>query len=940
MRSHFLKPLLTIVALLWFTTAAWAQQASTILPGIKSLVTAVNNHVLNIAPEQLYIHTDKPNYSSGDTLWFKAYLFNAALLEASAKSGVLYVEVANDTNKVIKRIMLPVYMGLAMGQIVLDEDYPQGGYTLRGYTSWMRNQDEACIFKKHFYLSDTKGDDWLVDYRAALSKQAGEQHVELSLRVNQFDKVPVMVREMQLRLIEERRTLLKNNVQTDLAGLIKVNFNLPQKANAKNLTVSLQDLRKGGDNRKLFVPLVFNRPENIDLQFMPEGGKLVAGLQTTVAFKAIGEDGLGISVEGDICDSKMLAVTSFKSAYKGMGTFTLLPAEGESYTARVKQASGDYKNFPLPVIAPTGLSLRVRNTFNSDSCFIFVNASPNIIAAGGKYFIVGMARGTIYYGATFDAASLPAGLKLNKSVFPTGIVRFLVIDAQQKPANERIIYIDHQDRLNINVTPNQNQYSLRDSVALNITVTDKMGQPVKGSFSVAVTDDAQVKLDSLQANSIITYMQLTANLKGTVETPGYYANAAQSALKWQHLDNLLLTQGWVGYDWADAFNPAKTFTFAAEPEPVISGRVTNVFNKPVAKSAMSIISKAPPLANATITDQQGKFSFITMVSPDTTVYFIQARNKNGNNFNVGIEMDNFKPPIFTAAIERTIPWYVNIDSTAFTSLKKQLVLKTEQERIIGGNVLKAVKVNARKIIRGSKNLNGPGEADVLVNVAAMEKTERITLGDLLFQRVKGFHTDISKDGERIYRINQGVMHLIIDGVNVENVPNSSISFYYLLEEHLNAYDAEEIKGIEVMFPGPNSKRYTRFFLPPDAKYYMNAFVEVTTYSGRGPLNKKAIGTYTYRAMPFTMPKQFYAPKYKANTPSEMTAIRSTIHWEPNLITDENGKATVSFFTSDNAGIYSISIEGTDLNGFFGATTGKLLVKGSLISTGSLKNSGR
>jgi hypothetical protein len=924
-----------MAALLWLTAAAWAQ-SNKALPDIKSFVTAINDHVLNVAPEQLYIHTDKPNYSSGDTLWFKAYLFNAALLEASAKSGVLYVEMANDSNKVIKRITLPVYQGLAAGQIVLDEEYMQGGYVLRAYTNWMRNMDEACIFKKHFYIANTKGDDWLLDYNAILSQQANKQHVELSLLVSQFDKTPVMVREMQFRLTEGRRTLLKNNVQTDLGGIIKVNFDLPDEAKTKNLTISIQDLRKGSDNRKLLVPLIFNRPANIDLQFMPEGGKLVSGLQTTVAFKAIGEDGLGTYVEGDICNSQMQAITSFKSAYKGMGAFTLLPSPGESYTARIKQGNGSYRTYPLPAITNSGLSLKYSNSFDSDSCYLRVNATPDIIASGGRYYLVGIARGMICYGASFNANTLPAKVVLKKNIFPTGVVRFIIIDAQQKPVNERLAYIDHGDQLNIKLTPNQNGYRLRDSVAMGITITNKDGQPVKGSFSVAVTDDAQVKIDSLQIHSIGPYTQLTANLKGTVETPGYYTNASQSAVKWQHLDNLLLTQGWVGYDWGEAFKPAKTFPFAAQLEPVITGRVTNAFNKPVANSVVTLVSKNPPLINSTVTNQQGKFAFRNIISPDTAVYFIQARNKNDKSFNVGIEMDEFEAPLFTTPTELTIPWYVNVDSTVFRSLKKQLELKTEQERITGGNVLKAVKVNAKKIIKGSRNLNGPGEADVVIDQATLEKAGRTSLGDLLTQHVKGFLLSLDKDIGFYYSIRAAAVHLIIDGLDIEFAHDTSMSSsmihnesYLMLKRYFDYYDAEEIKGIEVMFGGRNSARYTASFLPPLAHYIDHSFIEVTTRSGHGPFVKKSIGTLVYRPIPFTMPKQFYAPKYKANTKPDMTAIRSTIHWEPNLVTDENGKATVSFFTSDSAGSYSIIIEGTDLNGSVGSKTGKLLIRRTL-----------
>jgi hypothetical protein len=48
---------------------------------------------------------------------------------------------------------------------------------------------------------------------------------------------------------------------------------------------------------------VMTNPDSIDLQFFPEGGELVAcGKFTRVAFKATGQDGKGISLEGEIFD--------------------------------------------------------------------------------------------------------------------------------------------------------------------------------------------------------------------------------------------------------------------------------------------------------------------------------------------------------------------------------------------------------------------------------------------------------------------------------------------------------------------------------------------------------------------------------------------------------------------------------------------------------------
>jgi len=56
-----------------------------------------------------------------------------------------------------------------------------------------------------------------------------------------------------------------------------------------------------------------------------------------------------------------------------------------------------------------------------------------------------------------------------------------------------------------------------------------------------------------------------------------------------------------------------------------------------------------------------------------------------------------------------------------------------------------------------------------------------------------------------------------------------------------------------------------------------------------------------------------------------TDLRSTIHWEPNVITDRDGKATVSFYSADKPADYTATIEGTDLNGNLGYSSKKIKV---------------
>jgi hypothetical protein len=295
---------------------------------------------------------------------------------------------------------------------------------------------------------------------------------------------------------------------------------------------------------------------------------------------------------------------------------------------------------------------------------------------------------------------------------------------------------------------------------------------------------------------------------------------------------------------------------------------------------------------------------------------------------VGIELDEYKAPDFTFKQITTMPWYANIDTLKLESISRRVSLKAEQEKVLQGNLLKAVEVKAKKVIRGSKNLNGPGEADVVIDEQELIKAGRTTLGDLLAKRVRGFGI-FTKKGVRYYGINFMKTHLIMDGIEIDFFYDETQSRELYYKQYLDYYDAEEIKGIEVMSSGKYQLTYSSAFISPNdpmEPFFDHTFIEVTTRSGHGPFMKKAVGTYVYRPMPFTTPKSFYAPKYKPNSIVDMTDIRSTIYWAPYIATDQNGKATVNFYTADNSGSYTITIEGCDMQRSMGTKTTAISVK--------------
>ncbi|WP_207420598.1 carboxypeptidase-like regulatory domain-containing protein [Desertivirga brevis] len=900
-----------------------AQQADTV--NLRQMVAKVNRFAEEQAAEKLYLHTDKASYNSGDTLWFKAYVFNGAYLSSTSKSGIMYVEVANDSNRVVKRLMLPVYLGLSVGQLALEEnELPQGWYTLRAYTNWMRNFNESAVYSKPFYISTIATKSWIVNLRTSMLEGTPKDRLEVQLKIDHLDKVPVGLRELQLSVINRDKTITRRKVQTDVDGQVALAFDLGTKTDGKALAVNIEDLRKGEGNRKIKIPLTVKKTTDIDLQFLPEGGKLVAGVTSKVAFKALSEEGLGIAVRGKIYDSRSRELAVFEASARGMGAFRITPEAGETYWARIEKPEGLSQKFLLPAVEAKGVTLSVSNPFQNDSCTVVVSASQDLIGASQRYYLMGEARGILCYASSFILNKPRATFQIDKKNFPSGIVRFTLAGSDKVVLSQRLLFADHHDDLALSMETSKTVYKQRDSVSLKVKAQDKTGAPVVGSFSLSVTDDGLSRPESGKS-SIISHLLLTSDLKGYIEDPGYYFEGKKDPEKWKNLDLLLLTHGWASFDWTKAFQPTTLSKYPAEPEFTVKGRITNLVNKPVQGANVLLVSKKPFIYKDTMTNTSGNFTFRGINPGDSAAYFIQVKNKKGKNSAAEIEVETFVPPVFASSGPVRMPWFVNVDTIVMERARRQVQFQANVLRT-GKNVLREVVVTAKKVVRDSKNLNGPGEADVIIGEKDLENQGRTTLLQLLEKNVKGFGVRTTKTGDRYFAINGNFLHLIIDGVNTEFFYSGAEPIYEFFKQYFDYYDASEIKGIEVMNSGGYQMRYSSAFLDPMVNPFTQSFLEITTRGGVGPFLKKTTGTFLYKPIAFTLPKKFYSPKYPPNSVSDMTDYRHTVYWAPNIITNQQGEAEISFYTSDNPGRYSIIIEGSDMNGKIGTGRSSITIE--------------
>lgn len=660
----------------------------------------------------------------------------------------------------------------------------------------------------------------------------------------------------------------------------------------------------------------------VDLQFLPEGGTWVAERPQKLAFKALNINGKGIPVEGEIVDSKQQKIESFSANSLGMGVINFTPKTGETYTANYKSALANGSQ-ALPKTQANGVTLRVKNSFNNDSISVTVLSDlPN-----QELTVLGQSRGVLCFLVKVKPGLTFKTFRVAKSIFPTGVSQILVQNAQQQVLNERNFFINHHDELKVQLSTSAESYSLRDSIPLHLKVTDQAGKPISGSFSLAVTDDGQVKKDSLNDENILSYLLMSSDLKGEIENPGHYFNQ-NNEQSHEDLEALMLTQGWVSYQW----DLTKKLTFKPEKEFTVIGKVTNITNKPIAKGKITLLStKKGLMVMDTVTNEKGEFVFKNFPVMDSLSFLIQALNAKGNRGTIGIEMNEFKRPA-TAVVPAKQTIIAEAEPT--DSVSKQLVANQRKaDTYRGGGIgLREVKITGKKVVKRSKNLNGPGEADQTISEADLDKMNKKTLLNVLEENVKGFRTGVRrKSNIREFFVDFAVVKLVIDGVDVDfffektGGPSYDEHFQHI-KYYLDYYQAEDVQGIEIMRQPRNAGRYRMEFLHPmDETEY--AFIEITTKTGAGPFLKKSANMYIYKPLPYGDNKFFYSPKYTAaNKTSKKPDLRSTIYWAPNLVTNKDGEANTHFFSSDLKGTYTAWLEGSDIQGNFGFKVIKIVVK--------------
>ena len=862
----------------------------------------------NFAQEKVYLHFDNTGYFLGENILFKAYVVNAMDNTPSDMSKTLYVELLTQEGDIMQSQKKLLNNGVCSGSFSLQDSLPGGFYEVRAYTRAMLNFGEQTLFSRVFPV---------------YSKPSNE---------GVFNQ----------RIMNER------------------SFNVP--------SIRAKQEEKEKEEQ---------RSSTIAIQFYPEGGTLVQGITSYVAFKVTDKTGKALNVNGIILDNQGKQIQTFATLHEGMGRFSITP-DSTSCSA-VVQYNGKKVQFTLPSAEPSGYTVTLnRDTMGNASPTLSIHRSPNL--QQDSLALVIQCRGKLLDFRIFDVPEEGKLLKFPDTHFAEGVNQFTLYDSKGMVMADRLYFVQPQasekeeddtkgeNKSNkkkysiatLDYSTNKKYYSPFEKITLELQAHDTLATNTGTSISLAVRDAQNSNFAGPDNTDIATMLLLASDIKGYIANPRWYfqRNDETHAMA---LDLLLCTQGWRRYKWermegVEEFKPQHPI----EEGILIDGYIKTVVRKktvPDVALILWITQGDAVLRSNTSTDSTGKFAFImppffgewklnihTRVEDKTKDFRILINRQfapkpkvlTGHDTEVWVEQAVKEAPTPRAEANELLGRWGN---TVETPLQNTKDLKTYQLKDV---VISAKKpTSLRETVMRDASISFDVSKD-LDKIRDIGNTENESIMDFLKKKLIYFnYGEVSllppphseppvylfmkinyksrpvrfkvffNDGSTSNALSD--IYTIEYEYSVSNAPLPSLTMndierIAVVEKH------DEIYDVEPTLLNASHYDYKNEYVGIRSKELSESYPVYIFLFLKKDFAQDPLGTRSTAYQGYTISKEFYSPVYPEGQPVIDPDYRRTLYWNPDIILDKTGKATVEFFNNSSCKQMNVSAEGITSNG--------------------------
>ena len=815
----------------------------------------------NQAQELIYLQTSKGMYETGEDLWFKAYVINSQYLIPTLQSKTLWLQMVNKKNmQAVWQEKYEINSGFANGHVFINDTLSEGTYLLIACTgkSIFQNDKEFKAFRVIEIKKDLKPH---VKVTTDFDRPFFDKGDSITLTVTAInEQQKPQYAQLIATLFQEGQELEKLQTTTSQTnGTANFCFNPVHTSKGLKLKIEAKH-SEASEEIQLAVPFHVGCP--IQFGMFPEGGNLVHGLKSKVAFKAVNLSGNPEKVEGILYENND-TLLKFRSVHDGMGSFSFVPDAEKNYTVKLTASKTD-SLFALPEIHPKGLCFQLTKR---DSSFLWFQVQQSSDLPETKIYLRGQSRGVVYCMASGTLQN-KLDIKIPLNQFPLqGIAEFTLFNSNLQPVAERLVYVNPDNKLNIETKLSKEKYSTREKVKIELKVSDQNGQSVIANLGVSVFD--KIYRNHADKKNMLTHCHLFTQLKGNIYNPVFYFNKTNHN-RFEALDLLMLTQGWRRYVWSETALKERDNKRHTVIEDGVNGQLFATKKQKKASLEGQFIMAHNPGENNGMdlleTTAGGKFSVLPTHFKNWQGGYVYLKPMGNEDFRYKLKLSTPFDSINVAIGQEKLLY------PQYKASKKEL--PQVRAFVPGPNVIELDEVTIKGKTRAQFRDKYLGQLDSITKLDLSNVWA--CCHDYLENYKEGYSHGCDNCGDSIRR-----------------KPIEGKKYTIIRYEYVGRSDGKKIvtdvqRNIEYHYP-----KFTE-----EELLEMNNLSRVKAYYGK---------------------REFYKPHYdkKEELNNMIPDFRNTLVWEPTLITDKNGEATLEFFCSDIFTGFTGIIEGLNGSGQLG-----------------------
>lgn len=609
------------------------------------------------------------------------------------------------------------------------------------------------------------------------------------------------------------------------------------------------------------------------IDFFPEGGNLVNGIVSQIAFKVVDQNGAGTSGKGFLLDEKNDTIIKFSPFKFGLGSFRFTPDLSHQYKAVFVFDDNKIIAKPMPQIYEQGYVMHVED----DGSKIKVAVQSNVSSGYPEIFLIAQNHQKIKAAKRNVLSNGSAVFSIDKIELGAGISQLTIFNNEKQSVCERLFFMQPIQNTFVNVRTEKESYSNREQVSLRVSSLPSV--PANLSLSVYQIDSLQTK----DASDINSYVWLESELNGKIEDPKYYFSDAKDVK--QTADYLMLTHGWRKFDWNKVVSSPATIAYA----PELFGQIITC------KVSEAATGKAAPDVQVYLSIPETSYKLYTGVTDSSGIARIRVKDFFGKGELI-VQTEN---KLANYKIEVISPYSEEYTATPYSPF----TISPDQKNLLENY---SIAMQAQHIYRGDsiQKFLAPDIKDSFpffgrapYSYKLDNYTRFTTMEEVLREYVREINVGVKGSGDLKFKLfNEDSREyytnnilVVVDGVPVFNTSK------------IFSFDPLKINHLDII---------TKNYVLGNSDFY--GLASFSTYQGNHEgvdVDPKAI-SLDYEGL--QMQREFYSPEYltEQQRQSRIPDLRTTLFWSPEIKVNQQ----VQFYTGDNKGKYIVIVEGINKNG--------------------------